>query len=296
MGRLNLTAFNVRKTALAKFKAKQIPSIPNWIDVVRDVPPAQILIRQQPVKHPLTQIRTRSLPNGKTEQYVRVTEPQKPKSARGGHHLFSPKELRYEEDSLRRTFYSDHPWELARPRVVLETSGDQYKDADWSTGLVQPGIPLSGECVVQRQLWLLENVPDITVPQAYDTARKEFYTLRRRQELGDRIAAEEARHMGAQFGKSAIQISMGIESEMYNDWEAWSRQQLVEQMSRNAAFEGTVASAEDAVLKETAEQEEGQGLQNSGLEGKSRSPLGAGVFAQQAQLDARNQRRPARSV
>ncbi|KIW26813.1 uncharacterized protein PV07_06617 [Cladophialophora immunda] len=287
MGRLNLTAINVRKTALAKFKAKQIPSVPNWVDIVHDVPPAQILVRQQPVKHPLTKVRTRTLPGGKTEQYVQITEPRRPKSAKA-RHVFTPKPLHYEEDSLRKTFYSDHPWELARPRVIVETSGEQYKNADWSQGLIQPGIPLSGECVVQRQLWLLENIPDITVPQAYDAARKEFYTLRRRQERRDRIAAEEAKHMGARFGKSALQISMGIENAMYNDWEKWSRQVVFEQTSRAAAFEGNVASAEEEALKDNVLEEGTTQPQQPG----GRPAIGAAVFAQQAQLDSRISRRP----
>ncbi|KAG9777531.1 Small ribosomal subunit protein mS23 [Exophiala dermatitidis] len=280
MGRINLTAVNVRRTALAKLKTRQIPTKPSWLDITGDVPPAQILVRQQPLQHHFTKVRTRSLPNGKTEQYVQVVEPKKRKTLKD-RHLFMPKKLQYEEDSLRSRFFSDHPWELARPRVVLETSGDQYKNADWSTGLVQPGVPLSGESVVQRQLWLLGNVPDITVAQAYDIARKEFYTLRRQEETRNRIAAEEARHMGAQFGKSAIQISMQIENQMYNDWERWSRQQVAEQTQRAAAFEGTISKVEDQSLKEVA-QVEGEG---------ERPAIGAGVFAQQQKLDSRNLRR-----
>jgi small subunit ribosomal protein S23 len=286
MGRLNLTAFNVRRTALAKFKSRQIPALPNWVDIVQDVPPAQILVRQQPVKHPLSKVRTRTLPNGKTQQYVQISEPKRSKSAKA-RHVFQPKQLRYEEDSLRKTFFSDHPWELARPRVILETSGDQHKNADWSTGLVQPGIPLSGECVVQRQLWLLQNVPDITIPQAYDIARKEFYTLRRREELRDRVAAEEARHMGAKFGKSQMEISMGIENAMYNDWEKWSRQVVFEQTSRVAAFEGTVAKEEEDVLKDNVLAEDSSRQR----QGNGRPAMGSAVFAQQAHLDSRIQRR-----
>ncbi|KIV85674.1 hypothetical protein PV11_01341 [Exophiala sideris] len=280
MGRLNLTAINVRKTALLNLKAKKTNAAPKWLEIVGDIPPAQILTRQQPMQHPLSKVRTRTLPGGKTEQYIQVTESKKSKSTRG-QHLFTPTTLRYEEDSLRRRFFSDHPWELARPRVVLETSGDQYKSADWSKGVQQPGVALSGESVVQRQLWLLENVPDITIPQAYDIARKEFYALRRREETRSRIAAEEARHMGAQFGKSAIQVSMGIENHMYKDWENWSRAVVSEITQKAAAFEGTITAAEDNALKEVAD-EDGQSPQPA---------IGAGVFAQQQQRDTRSQRR-----
>ncbi|EXJ80195.1 hypothetical protein A1O1_08337 [Capronia coronata CBS 617.96] len=285
MGRISLTALNVRKTAVAKLKAKQITQQPSWLNIAGDIPPAQILIRQQPLQHPLTKVRTRTLPSGKTEQYLQVVEPRKRKTLKD-RHLFMPKSLQYEEDSLRSRFFSDHPWELARPRVVLETSGDQYKNADWSTGLIQPGIPLSGESVVQRQLWLLQNVPDITVAQAYDISRKEFYALRRQEETRNRIAAEEARHMGAQFGKSAIQISMKIENAMYNDWERWSRQVVADQGQRAAAFEGTITKAEDETLKEVASTE-GQ---------PERPAIGTGVFAQQQKLDSRSLRRTGNSA
>ncbi|KAK6379986.1 uncharacterized protein PV06_00141 [Exophiala oligosperma] len=283
MGRLDLTAINVRKTVLQNIASGRISTTPIWTDVVRDVPPAQILIRQQPQKHRLTRVRTRTLPNGRTEQYAQVTEPKKARSTKT-QNLFTPRHLRYEEDELRKSFFNDHPWELARPRVVLETSGDQYRNADWSKGVQQPGIALSGESVVQRQLWLLENVPDITVPQAYDVARKEFYALRRSEEIRNRIAAEEARHMGARFGKSAIQVSMGIENDMYNDWDAWARQMVNEQTQRLAAFSGTVMASEEDALRDVNKAEEQR---------PPAAPIGAGVFAQQQKTDARAQRNDA---
>lgn len=58
---------------------------------------------------------------------------------------FQPVKLVYEEDSLRRTFFSDHPWELARPRVLSEESGDEWRGWDWSRGIRQRGKRLDGE-------------------------------------------------------------------------------------------------------------------------------------------------------
>ena len=287
MGRLNLTAINVRKTALAKLKARQIQAAPAWVDIMHDVPPAQILVRQQPVKHTLSKVRTRVLPDGKTEQCLLTSESKRAKTGKA-RHVFQPRQLRYEEDELRKTFYSDHPWELARPRVIVETSGDQHKNADWSKGLLQPGIPLSGECVVQRQLYLLETVPKITIPQAYDIARKEFYALRRREERRDRIAAEEARHMGARFGKSQIQIAVGIENGMYNDWEKWARMVVFEQTSRVAAMEGNVGKEEENVLKDNQLDED---IPPQQRQTGARSPIGHAVFEQQARLDSNVARR-----
>lgn len=240
MGKINLTPLRVRSRALADLQAGRYPTPPVWLDVLGEVPPAQILTRQQPNKHSVVQIRTRSLPNGKTQQYVTTPSTRKPKSAKPSR-LFAPVEIKYEEDQLRKQFFQDHPWELARPRVVLETTGNQHANSDYSKGLEQPMVPLSGESVVQRQKHLLENVPDITIDQAYDIARKEFYTLRRQEAIRRRVAREEALHMGATPEKSILQWSMQIENKQYDNWEEWSRAQVMELMQKNAAFSGEVA-------------------------------------------------------
>jgi len=179
MGRINLTPLRVRRRALADLKANRIQIAPVWLDVVAEIPPAQVLTRQQPQQHPVSQIRTQSLPNGSTKQVaLPAPTPRKRKSGKPSR-LFAPVEIKYEEDKLRKQFFSDHPWELARPRVVVETTGNQHASSDYSKGLLQPSVPLSGESVVQRQLHLLQTVPDITEAQAYDIARREFYVLRR---------------------------------------------------------------------------------------------------------------------
>ena len=298
MGKITLTALNVRKSAMARIRAKTPFDKPAWLDVVADIPPAQVLTRKQPIQHHLTQTRTRSLRNGRTEQYSQIAVQKKSKSATTNRHLFSPMKLRYEEDVLRKQFFSDHPWELARPRVVVETDGNQHKNADWSKGLIQPGIPLSGESVVQRQLWLLENLPDITLAQSYDVARKEFYTLRRQQETRDRIAAEEARHMGARFGMSYNQVSMKIEGEVYDNWEVWAREQNMLQLSRNAAFAGTEGTgSETEALQENVEAEEGSTETTDSRRGRN-GALGKDVFAMEGQNSDRrqNSKSPGRSL
>lgn len=294
MGRINLTALRIRKRALANLETKRTPIRPNWLDVIGDIPPAQILTRPQPPQHTLTQTRTRTLPNGKTEQYTKVLESRKPKSYKPSR-LFSPIQIRYEEDALRKRFFSDHPWELARPRIVLETSGDQYRLADWSRGLIQPGIPLSGESVIQRQLWLLENVPDMEEDHAYDIARKEFYTLRRQEETRRRIAAEEAEAMGAEFGKSALTWGMHVENTQYDNWEKWSRQVVSEMDQRNAAFTGQIASTEDrnqvAESSEVGNSDGRAGRIGGAVANDGKSTIGAAVFAGEAERTKRFNRR-----
>lgn len=73
--------------------------------------------------------------------------------------MFKPQPIEYEEDRLRREFYKDHPWELARPRVVLENDGRDGQTGDWSR-IQQLGKPLTGERYNLRNdmLWLPSNM------------------------------------------------------------------------------------------------------------------------------------------
>ena len=142
---------------------------------------------------------------------------------------------------------------------MLEDTGDSHAQADWSKGLIQAGIPLSGESVVQRQLHLLQTVPDIKVDAAYDIARKEFYDLRRQEEVRTRIAAEEAESTGAVFGKTPLQWGMQVENTHYDDWERWAKEQVVLQGQKSAAFAGNTVAAEEDVFAKTGDLEGGVG-------------------------------------
>lgn len=78
--------------------------------------------------------------------------------------------------------------------------------------------------VVQRQLWLMENEGK-TKEQAYDESRREFYLLRQEEDMGRRIAQEEARMVGGYFGKSRLQIGMQLEDAVYEKWKLWAQQE-----------------------------------------------------------------------
>lgn len=147
MGKLNLTALRVRQTALRQKASGKISKLPPWVDVVSDIPPAQVVVRNQPIQHQLVRQRVKTLPGSSTPQVVFETdEKPKPKSRKPSR-LFLPTKIKYEEDELRKEFFRDHPWELARPRVVLETTGKDHEKWDWSR-IQQPGKRLDGErCV-----------------------------------------------------------------------------------------------------------------------------------------------------
>lgn len=95
---------------------------PAWFDVVQRIPPTETVIRPLAVQ----------------------LQPHNPKQKKPKN-LYLPQKIIFPEDELRRTFYQHHPWELARPRVIIETDGKDYRRYDWSKGLRQPGMPLCGE-------------------------------------------------------------------------------------------------------------------------------------------------------
>lgn len=51
---------------------------------------------------------------------------------------------------------------------------------------------------------------------AYDMARKEFYAVRRKQEVQRRVAREEALAVGAIFGPSALEFGMKLEDQAWD--------------------------------------------------------------------------------
>ncbi|KAI1820907.1 37S ribosomal protein S25 [Xylaria intraflava] len=210
--------------------------VPVWYNVVESIPPSEIITRPLPPQH-------------------QKLSSKKRKPSR----LFQPQKLVYEEDALRRQFYQDHPWELARPRMIIELDGRDAERYDWSRGLRQPGMPLCGECVVQRQLWMMHNVEGITQEKAYDIVRREFYALRQAEDVERRVAKEEAMKVGAYFGKSAVQVSMDLEDKEYKSWMKWAgkRAELV-QAEQDAAYTnfGDLEEADTDGLRMDPEEED----------------------------------------
>ncbi|KAJ4308452.1 mitochondrial ribosomal small subunit component, partial [Neodidymelliopsis sp. IMI 364377] len=161
-----------------------------------------------------------------------VLRAPKLKAAKKASKLFKPLPIAYPEDKLRSEFFGDHPWELARPRLVVEDSGNDAKAYDWSS-IAQPGKQMDGESVVQRQLWLMKH-KHMSKPSAYDQARREFYQHRHLSEIRTRIAKEEAMHVGAYFGKGPIDIGMALEDRAWENWKAWANAQIEEEQSMRA--------------------------------------------------------------
>jgi len=119
MGRYDFRPQRVRQNAKALFDSKRNANLPQWYDVIGNIPPGETLARP-------------------------VLRTPKVRHARKASRLFKPLPISYAEDKLRSEFFGEHPWELARPRLVVEDSGNDAKRYDWSK-IVQSGKQLDGE-------------------------------------------------------------------------------------------------------------------------------------------------------
>lgn len=123
MGRYDFRPLRVHQTTTQLLNADRISHAPSWYNVVGSITPAQTLVRTQPLLHQRRKV------------------PPKTKKASK---LFQPQKISYEEDTLRREFFRDHPWELARPRMIIENDGKDSVKRDWSH-LQQKEKSLDGE-------------------------------------------------------------------------------------------------------------------------------------------------------
>ncbi|KAL9073223.1 MAG: hypothetical protein Q9161_003055 [Pseudevernia consocians] len=257
MGRYDFRPLRVHQTATLLLNTERLSRTPPWYNVVASITPAQTLVRTQP------------LPHQQRKAKSRTKKPSK---------LFQPQTIHYEEDALRKEFFKDHPWELARPRLVIEDDGKDSQKTDWSR-IEQPEKALSGESVVQRQLWLQHNVPGITSAQAYDQARKEFYDLRLQEDVERRVAKEEAMSTGAYFGKSALDIGMELEDKEYERWKEWAAKEVVLAEQRRAAmYTGGVESGDMAVDSDPAEYEAALEEVSDQIPAQGQSALGGAMI------------------
>lgn len=90
---------------------------PVWLSVVQAIPPGPSVIRSQNPEANLS---------GQTElEQSLLSKPQQKHRLRHSEkHLRTPpprpRAIVYPEDKLRRQFFKDHPFELSRPKVLVE--------------------------------------------------------------------------------------------------------------------------------------------------------------------------------
>lgn len=227
-----LRPVRVHLTASRRLETGRLREEPAWYRIVGSILPTTSLVRPLPVQH---------------KDHKPWTKRHKPRG------MFMPQKIEYPEDKLRMQFFKDHPWELARPRILVENDGNDHKHYDWSN-IEQPGKQLDGESVVQRQMWLMEN-KGLEETDAYDHARREFYELRMKQDIERRVAAEEALAVGAHFGKSYLEIGIEMEQKALEMWKEVATADIIKRRGRSTF---TVSDFEEEPEAPVAEAEEQQ--------------------------------------
>lgn len=99
----------------------------------------------------------------------------------------------------------------------------------------------------------MENMEGVSKEQAYDIARKELYDIRQKQDIERRIAQEEARMVGAYFGKSRLEVSMELEDAVYEKWKKWAEGEAQKLQAERESAYANFGSDETRLEKEDTE-------------------------------------------
>lgn len=98
-------------------KGKLLKQPPVWLPVVQAIPPGPSVIRSQ---NPEVNIAGQT----ELEQNLLSKPRQQHRLRHSEKHLRTPpprpRAIVYPEDKLRRQFFKDHPFELSRPKVLVE--------------------------------------------------------------------------------------------------------------------------------------------------------------------------------
>ncbi|KAI8064242.1 mitochondrial ribosomal protein S25 [Gongronella butleri] len=199
-------------------KGNLVKEAPVWLPVLQQVPPGPSIIRTRPASDnnitaqtAAEQAYTSQQLQQQQQQVARSSIRHKQKNLRTKPPR--PRAIVYPEDRLRRQFYKDHPFELSRPKVLVES--DSGKNRTDFSQLILPGMRLyeiDGEAVIKYQLHLMTN-ENMTERQAYAKATSEFYELRAQQE-------QEEREARAKMANALNTFSKQTQKALYHEEQA----------------------------------------------------------------------------
>lgn len=264
--KIQTDAANVLQRASAQLKSGLLKEKPLWYDIIAKYPPTSTndLIKKSHVYEGKSDPRNNSIiykyPNssssstnksggGVSSTILFKTRPLNKELKSKNHNIHKLPKLKFIEDSLRKIFYQQHPWELSRPKNLIDNdNGNNNEKCDWSH-MLQLYKPLDGESVVQRTLWLLKNndIKKLSMMEAYDKARFEFYKLRMQEEMESHVSKEESSMYGSVFTSTTVNWNLFKEQEYINDWTiiAKERTQVIEaNMNKSSAPIGSVVEEE----------------------------------------------------
>ncbi|KAG2182289.1 hypothetical protein INT43_007216 [Umbelopsis isabellina] len=185
-------AYRAPPTELTKhvsrlLKGKLLKKPPTWFAAVQAVPPGPSVIRAQNTEVNIAGQTNAEKQFGQANRLPAHSinrHKQKNLKTRAP----KPRPIVYPEDRLRRQFYKDHPFELQRPKLLVETT-DGINRTNFSQLLLDGMHPaqVDGETVIKYQLHLMVS-QNMTERQAYAKATSEFYEIRAQEEEEKRLA------------------------------------------------------------------------------------------------------------
>ncbi|CAI5756910.1 unnamed protein product [Candida verbasci] len=201
--KIQTQAVNILETASNALKSGLLKEKPVWYDIILKYPPKHNLIKKP------HQPKTNSS-DPRNDEIVKNFKIPKD--------IHKIPKLKFIEDTIRDTFYKHHPWELARPKNLIEINGDEIlKKCNWKN-MLQLYKPLDGESVVQRTMYLIKNNKNLSIFDAYDLSRMEFYKLRMFEEMQSHISKEESIMNGAIIELNYLKQQMEKENEYLKQW------------------------------------------------------------------------------
>ncbi|CAG8536407.1 11515_t:CDS:2 [Diversispora eburnea] len=169
---------------------------PTWYPVMKLYPPGPSILRS-----PLQFVDPLLTDNNKrkddTSKNLKTKIPRPPK-------------IEFPEDRLRKRFYKDHPYELLKPQTLLENKFSNRENWESLLGNKHPS-QVTGESVIKYQLHLISK--GMSEREAYAKACNEFYEIRARQEVAERVAEEQALAFGAKRNLSQVEKALWLEKE-----------------------------------------------------------------------------------
>lgn len=210
-------AVNVLEKTTEYLRAGVLKKQPAWYHVVGSHPPSKGFIRQPKLSNPSKEQSIEPAQRErKTVARKKIIYDTRTKAIKRD--VYNIPRLSYMEDQLRSLFYEQHPWELSRPKILLENTGDDAKHQDWSQ-IQQINKQLDGESVVQRTIYLLNNSEDLSLQDAYEKAKLEFYRLRIEQEIEEQVSKEENEMFGAGYKESPMEFGAAVEQKFIDKWK-----------------------------------------------------------------------------
>ncbi|KAJ2689812.1 mitochondrial ribosomal small subunit component [Coemansia spiralis] len=251
------SAQGVRRAYEQLLEANLRDRVPAWLRAMQSVPPADSLVRSPTLFSTRGQYNfeagARGSSNGQGSAAVHGAQIRRalPKGCVSARHNKAalrtrrnrPPKIEFPEDELRREFYKNHPFELYRPRIVMELTGKNNQD--WAR-LTDGTGQVTGESVVRYQHYLMQ-AGGLSKQEAYAQATREFYKIRGREELEAKVAQQEAQSYGAQgllkpFSNKQLAVEERELRRSAKAFETRSQEQLV----RTAVTEKMFAAANAA--------------------------------------------------